>query len=59
MTNTNTITLVTGANKGIGYETARLLGEQGHTVLLGCRDAQRAAIDVAAVRALLDGTPPA
>lgn len=43
MTNTNKVALVTGANKGIGYETAYLLGGQGHTVLLGCRDAQRAA----------------
>lgn len=33
-----TIALITGANKGIGYETARLLGERGHTVLLGTRD---------------------
>lgn len=35
------IALVTGANKGIGFETARLLGEQGHTVLIGARDEQR------------------
>src|ERR1700730_5648291 len=33
-----TIALITGANKGIGYETARLLGERGVTVLLGARD---------------------
>ena len=32
------IALVTGANKGIGYETARLLGERGMTVLVGARD---------------------
>jgi NAD(P)-dependent dehydrogenase (short-subunit alcohol dehydrogenase family) len=43
MTNTTKVALVTGANKGIGYETAHLLGDQGHTVLLGCRNAQRAA----------------
>jgi len=35
------IALVTGANKGIGYETARQLANQGLTVLLGARDAQR------------------
>jgi NAD(P)-dependent dehydrogenase (short-subunit alcohol dehydrogenase family) len=32
------IALITGANKGIGLETARQLGEQGITVLLGARD---------------------
>ena len=32
-----TVTLITGANKGLGYETARQLIEQGHTVYLGAR----------------------
>jgi NAD(P)-dependent dehydrogenase (short-subunit alcohol dehydrogenase family) len=36
-----TVTLITGANKGLGYETARRLLERGHTVYLGARDAQR------------------
>jgi len=35
------IALVTGANKGIGYETARQLAKQGMIVLLGARDEQR------------------
>jgi NAD(P)-dependent dehydrogenase (short-subunit alcohol dehydrogenase family) len=36
-----TITLVTGANRGLGYETSRRLIELGHTVLMGARDRQR------------------
>jgi NAD(P)-dependent dehydrogenase (short-subunit alcohol dehydrogenase family) len=35
------IALVTGANKGIGYETARRLASQDITVLLGARDERR------------------
>ena len=35
------IALITGANKGLGLETARQLGQQDHTVLLGARDAER------------------
>ncbi|GAB2481586.1 SDR family oxidoreductase [Nocardiopsis aegyptia] len=37
------IALVTGANRGIGFQTARLLGLEGMTVLAGARDAQRGA----------------
>ena len=33
-----TVTLITGANKGLGYETARGLIEQGHTVYIGARN---------------------
>ncbi|PXX58729.1 NAD(P)-dependent dehydrogenase (short-subunit alcohol dehydrogenase family) [Nocardia tenerifensis] len=36
-----TTTLITGANKGLGFESARRLVEAGHTVYLGCRDAER------------------
>jgi NAD(P)-dependent dehydrogenase (short-subunit alcohol dehydrogenase family) len=35
------IALITGANKGIGFATARQLGELGWTVLAGSRDADR------------------
>jgi NAD(P)-dependent dehydrogenase (short-subunit alcohol dehydrogenase family) len=38
-----TITLITGANKGLGRESARRLIEAGHTVYLGARDAERGA----------------
>jgi NAD(P)-dependent dehydrogenase (short-subunit alcohol dehydrogenase family) len=33
------VALISGANKGIGYETARQLGKLGYTVLVGSRDA--------------------
>ncbi|MFI1683051.1 SDR family oxidoreductase [Streptomyces sp. NPDC020607] len=35
------IALITGANKGIGQETARQLGERGAVVLVGARDEVR------------------
>ncbi len=38
---TTTIALVTGANKGIGLETARQFGARGFTVLAGARDEER------------------
>ncbi|MEW2330154.1 SDR family NAD(P)-dependent oxidoreductase [Micromonospora chersina] len=36
-----TTTLITGANKGLGFETARRLVAAGHTVWIGSRDAER------------------
>ena len=45
------IALITGSNKGIGLETARLLGRQGITVLLGARDSEKAAQAAAKLKA--------
>ncbi len=48
---TTRIALVTGANKGIGFEIARQIGKAGTFVLLGARDAalgQAAAATLAA-----------
>jgi NAD(P)-dependent dehydrogenase (short-subunit alcohol dehydrogenase family) len=41
---TQRIALITGANKGIGYEVAQQLAAQGFIVLLGARDAERGAV---------------
>src|ERR1022692_3232925 len=35
---TGRVALITGANKGIGLETARQLGKLGVTILVGSRD---------------------
>lgn len=45
-----TVALVTGANRGLGLATARLLGESGATVLLGARNAAKAEIAAAGLR---------
>jgi len=39
-----TVTLITGANKGIGFETAKQLLELGHDVYIGARDVERGKI---------------
>ncbi|MGW5353021.1 SDR family NAD(P)-dependent oxidoreductase [Streptomyces sp. NPDC004031] len=57
-----TATLITGANKGLGREAARRLVAAGHTVYLGCRDAERgraAAAELGATAVLLDVTDDA
>jgi NAD(P)-dependent dehydrogenase (short-subunit alcohol dehydrogenase family) len=42
MTDTRTTSvLITGGNKGLGFEAARRLGEQGWTIFLGSRDPGR------------------
>lgn len=37
----NTVALITGANKGIGFETAKQLGQRGMHVIIGARDRAR------------------
>ncbi|MFJ3670727.1 SDR family oxidoreductase [Streptomyces sp. NPDC090106] len=57
-----TTTLITGANKGLGFETARRLVAAGHTVYVGARDAdrgRRAARELGARFVLLDVTDDA
>ena len=44
-----TVTLITGANKGLGYETARQLIARGQTVYLGARNAERGQVAAAAL----------
>ncbi|WP_018500991.1 SDR family NAD(P)-dependent oxidoreductase [Parafrankia discariae] len=46
-----TVTLITGANRGIGYETARQLLELGHDVYVGARDVARGEAAAAALGA--------
>lgn len=41
MSSNEKVAFITGANKGIGLETARGLGKLGYTVLLGSRDEAR------------------
>ncbi|MFJ8915946.1 SDR family NAD(P)-dependent oxidoreductase [Amycolatopsis sp. NPDC102389] len=46
-----TITFITGANKGLGRETARRLVELGHTVIVGARDPEQGAAAATALGA--------
>jgi NAD(P)-dependent dehydrogenase (short-subunit alcohol dehydrogenase family) len=45
------VALITGANKGIGFETARQLGQQNITILVGARDEKRGSEAVAKLQA--------
>ncbi|MET7982574.1 MULTISPECIES: SDR family NAD(P)-dependent oxidoreductase [unclassified Streptomyces] len=57
-----TTTLITGANKGLGFETARRLVAAGHTVYVGSRDPERgrrAAAELGARALVIDVTDDA
>ncbi len=50
MANTKKIALITGANKGLGFEMARQLGKTGVTVVLAARDPQKGEAAAAKLR---------
>ena len=47
--------VITGANSGLGFETARVLAGRGATVVLACRNLERAAEAEARIRAGVRG----
>jgi NAD(P)-dependent dehydrogenase (short-subunit alcohol dehydrogenase family) len=51
MSEVRKIALITGANKGIGFEIARQLGAQGIIILAGVRDQARGEATVQKLRA--------
>lgn len=42
--------LITGANTGIGFETARVIAERGARVIVACRSAEKAADTISRIR---------
>jgi NAD(P)-dependent dehydrogenase (short-subunit alcohol dehydrogenase family) len=49
------VCVVTGANRGIGKQTALALACRGATVVMACRDIRRAALAAAGMRTDADG----
>ncbi|BCJ74474.1 short-chain dehydrogenase [Catellatospora sp. IY07-71] len=52
---TGRVAVITGANTGLGYETAHVLAARGATVVLACRDPRRAADAVSRIEAAAPG----
>ena len=50
MSNANKVALITGANKGLGYEMAKQLGQAGVTVVLAARDQEKGQAAAAKLR---------
>lgn len=46
MTTTQPLTLITGANRGMGFELAKELGAKGQRILLGARDPEKGAAEM-------------
>ncbi len=49
------LAVITGANSGIGYETARALASRGARVVLACRSAEKGRKAEAGLRAAVPG----
>ncbi|MGY2895919.1 oxidoreductase [Deinococcus sp. UYEF24] len=49
---TGRVAVVTGANSGIGFETAQVLAQHGATVILACRNKEKAEAAAGQIRAL-------
>jgi NAD(P)-dependent dehydrogenase (short-subunit alcohol dehydrogenase family) len=49
------VALITGANTGLGFQTARVLAGRGATVVLACRDGAKASEAVTRIRAAVPG----
>jgi len=56
---TGRVAVVTGANTGIGFETALVLARRGAQVVLACRSAERARDAAARIAASGEGVPAA